>query len=100
MVGEKFLDTDGYECDGTVNGGDNHSYYQGFDWDTHRWATEAWPPLRDIPGLNFYQGFGSAHPGTWHAVMCDGSVRGLAYDADNQVHRRLANRMDGMSIPE
>ncbi len=98
MVGEKFLDPDAYDCDGTINGGDNHSYFQGFDWDTHRWATKDWPPLRDTPGLNYYQGFGSVHPGIWNAAMCDGSVQGFSYDIDIDVHRRLANRLDGLAI--
>lgn len=100
MVGEKFLDPDAYDCDGTVNGGDNHSYFQGFDWDVNRWATKDWPPLRDTPGLAYYQGFGSVHPGSWQAVMCDGSVRAFSYDADILVHRHLSNRYDGQAIAD
>jgi len=95
MVGEKYLNVDGYDSDGTVDGGDNHSYFQGWDWDTHRWATDNWPPLPDRPGLNAFQAFGSAHPGGWHAVMCDGSVHNVSYDLDLTVHQRLANRLDG-----
>ncbi len=98
MVGEKFLDPDAYDCDGLVNGGDNHSYYQGFDWDVNRWAAKA--PLRDTPGLNVYEQFGSVHPATWQAVMCDGSVRGFSYDIDIKTHKRLANRQDGLTISE
>jgi prepilin-type N-terminal cleavage/methylation domain-containing protein len=100
MVGEKFLDPDAYDCDGSVNGGDNHSYFQGFDWDVNRWATKDWPPLRDAPGLDYYQGFGSVHAAAWNAVMCDGSVRSFSYDIDNAVHRHLANRMDTQTIPD
>jgi prepilin-type N-terminal cleavage/methylation domain-containing protein len=98
MVGEKFLDSDAYDCDGTVNGGDNHSYFEGFDWDVNRWADTV--PLRDTPGLNFYTRFGSVHPGAWMAVMCDGSVRSFSYDIDLTTHRHLANRFDGQATPE
>jgi prepilin-type N-terminal cleavage/methylation domain-containing protein len=99
MVGEKFLDPEAYDDSG-ANGGHNHSYFQGFDWDTHRWATEKWPPLPDTPGLNRYEMFGSAHPGGWHAVFCDGSVRSIPFEIDITVHRRLANRYDGGATAE
>ena len=38
MVGEKFLDSLTYDSDGTPNGGDNNSYFQGYDWDVNRWV--------------------------------------------------------------
>jgi prepilin-type N-terminal cleavage/methylation domain-containing protein len=98
LVGEKYMNSNEYETDGTADGGDNHGYFQGFDWDTHRFATKDWPPLPDTPGFFSYQGFGSAHPGAWHAVFCDGSVRGLSYDIDEQTHRRYASRFDGQTI--
>jgi prepilin-type N-terminal cleavage/methylation domain-containing protein len=98
MVGEKYMDASEYESDGTVDGGDNHSYYQGFDWDTHRFATVNWPPLPDTPKFANYQGFGSAHPAVWHAVLCDGSVRALSFELDITTHRRLANRGDGNAL--
>jgi len=98
MVGEKFLDADAYDSDGTVNGGDNHSYFSGSDWDVNRWVDKL--PLRDTPGLNFYTQFGSVHPAAWQAVMCDGSVRAFTYDIDKFVHRHLGNRGDGQAIPD
>jgi prepilin-type N-terminal cleavage/methylation domain-containing protein len=98
LVGEKYMNSNEYETDGTADGGDNHGYFQGFDWDTHRFATKDWPPLPDTPGFFSFQGFGSAHPGGWHAVFCDGSVRGLSYDVDEQTHRRYASRFDGQTI--
>jgi prepilin-type N-terminal cleavage/methylation domain-containing protein len=100
MVGEKFLDTDAYDCDGSVNGGDNHNYFQGFDWDVNRWASSDSPPLQDTPGLNFFTEFGSAHPGAWQAVMCDGSVRAFSYDMEINIHRHFGNRTDGVVIPD
>jgi len=98
MVGEKFVDSLTYLSDGTLNGGDNHSYYSGFDWDTHRFAADEWPPLPDSPGANFYEMFGSAHPATWHGLFCDGSVKAISYDVDITTHKRLANRHDGQTI--
>jgi hypothetical protein len=98
MVGEKVLDPDAYDSDGTVNGGDNHSYFQGYDWDVNRWVDLL--PIPDTPGLNAYKQFGSAHPGVWQAVMCDGSVRAFTYNIDKFVHRHLGNRGDSQTIPD
>jgi prepilin-type N-terminal cleavage/methylation domain-containing protein len=99
MVGEKSLNPDLYDTlEPVLNGGDNHSYFQGFDWDVNRWAD--FPPLRDTPGLDSYTQFGSVHPGGWYAVMCDGSVRSISYDVDKFVHRHMANRGDGQTIPD
>jgi hypothetical protein len=47
MVGEKYLNAAYYESDGTFDGGDNHSMYQGFDWDINRWTSINDPPLQD-----------------------------------------------------
>jgi prepilin-type N-terminal cleavage/methylation domain-containing protein len=93
MVGEKYMNPDAYESDaGDVDGGDNHSVYQGYDWDVNRWAWYQWPPAQDTPGFDNYQGFGSAHAGIWQVLMCDGSVQGTAYDVDIPVHMDSANR--------
>jgi len=98
MVGEKHLHPEAYEGDGTANGGDNHSYYSGWDWDTQRFATNDWPAIPDTPNFNYYQGFGSAHAGVWHALFCDGSVRAMSYDQDIGVHKAFANRFDGKVV--
>jgi prepilin-type N-terminal cleavage/methylation domain-containing protein len=92
MVGEKYLNPDAYDSDGTIDGGDNHSYFQGFDWDINRWATDTWLPQQDTPGLDYYERFGSAHAGVWNALFCDGSVQGMSYDIDAKVHKDYANR--------
>ena len=95
MVGEKNLNPDAY--DGSIeSGGHNHSYFQGFDWDTHRFSAE--PPVQDSPGFDLYQQFGSAHPAVWNAVMCDGSVHAISYDIDLTTHKQLASRNDGGTI--
>jgi prepilin-type N-terminal cleavage/methylation domain-containing protein len=100
MVGEKYLNPDLYEAEGDGDGGDNHSLYQGFDWDINRWAWMDWPPMQDTPGFNSFERFGSAHPGGWHMVYCDGSVHTLAYDIDPLAHMQLSNRHDGDSTIE
>jgi hypothetical protein len=104
MVGEKNLDPDCYEGTDTVPskegnfgcGGDGHSYFQGFDWDTHRFGAE--PPIPDSPGAEVYTVFGAAHPVVWHVALCDGSVRGILYDIDAVTHKRLSNRHDGQAL--
>ena len=97
MVGEKYVNADFYESDGTADGGDNHSMYQGYDWDVNRWATNDWPALPDTPGFDGWERFGSAHAGIWNVVMCDGSVQSVSFDMDNQLHQRFANREDGLT---
>jgi prepilin-type N-terminal cleavage/methylation domain-containing protein len=99
MVGEKYVDANKYDGDDLADFGDNHSSYQGYDWDINRWATQAWPATQDRPAFDAFQGFGSAHAGGWQAVFCDGSVHILPYDMDNTIHMRLANRFDGETIP-
>jgi prepilin-type N-terminal cleavage/methylation domain-containing protein len=100
MVGEKYLDPDSYDPADALHesGGDNHSYFQGFDWDVNRWTDQV--PFPDTPGLDYYTRFGSAHPAVWQAVMCDGSVRGISYDVDPKIHRYLGNRRDGQVLPD
>lgn len=100
MVGEKYMNADKYDSPSEEggDGGDNHSCYQGFDWDVNRWATVLWPATQDRPAFDAFQGFGSAHSGVWQAVFCDGSVHALPYDMDNVMHMRLANRFDGETI--
>jgi hypothetical protein len=97
LVGEKFLNADLYTA-GTP-WADNGSMYTGHDKDVVRMATSTYPPIADHDSggsLGYHwQNFGSAHPGTWQAVFCDGSVHGLSFFMDPQVHHRLGNRSDG-----
>ena len=39
--------------------------------------------------------FGSAHPSTWNAVFCDGSVHSLSYNISLKTHQALASRAGG-----
>ncbi|MCA9236375.1 MAG: DUF1559 domain-containing protein [Planctomycetales bacterium] len=102
MIGEKYLNPDAYDSDGTPDGGDNHSVYQGFDYDIDRWTAydpndpniEPDTPLQDRPGYTNFRRFGSAHAGGLNMVYCDGSVHTLSYDVDPAVHRAAGNRAD------
>jgi hypothetical protein len=96
MVGEKFLDTDLYFT-GWGNA-DNHSQFQGFDRDVNRWAGPDCPPLQDTPGIDWQFNFGSAHAAGFYMAFCDGSTQFLNYAIDLEVHRRLANRNDGLPV--
>ncbi len=64
--------------------------YIGFDWDSHR-VTGA-PPRQDRAGVGGDQWFGSAHPGSMNAAMCDGSVRRINYSIDGTLWRNLGHK--------
>lgn len=109
LVAEKYLNPDHYD-DGE-DPGDDFSMFSGHSSDTIRWAsgadststtgsdsTTVAPLRRDYPGFQNDTAFGSAHPGAFNAAFCDGSVRAVAYEIDPEVHRRLANRKDGLVV--
>ena len=111
LVGEKLLRPDLY--DSAIGSpikygmGDNQGAFSGYEWDMHRVAwyrpqpggeAEIYQPRQDTLGLpdNAYlYAFGSAHAGTMNMAMCDGSVQDISYDIDPDVHRYIANRLDG-----
>ena len=98
LVGEKYLNPDSY-FDGT-DWGDNHNLFSGDDMEIVRFGGRESPLARDQPGFVLFFGFGSAHPNGALMSMCDGSVRSLSYSMDLEIHRRMANRRDGLSILE
>ena len=96
-VGEKYLNPDSYS--NGQDGADNHSMYQGSDWDMIRWGT--FSPRRDTPGQAGsvdWQRFGSTHLAGANVAMCDGSVRTLAFDTRVEVMAALTNRHDGIVL--
>ncbi len=117
LVGEKFLYTDMYQSG--LDGADNEFAYTGWDNDLYRTAgvnygssptintapTTDWSPLHDQNSYgnvntvtNEADRWGSAHPGTFNMVFCDGSVHTITYSIDLLIHRRYSNRMDGQAI--
>jgi len=95
LIGERYLNADHYTT-GT-SAPDDQNLYSGHDQDTVRSASEQ--PRQDTRGLTHGLIYGSAHPGTWRAAMCDGSVHTFSYSIDHvNVLRRLANRRDGQVI--
>src|SRR5207248_2522875 len=113
--GEKFVSAPLYDfVDPAQNGGYNHQWgdlngwYAGWGWDTVRFGRLQ--PRQDDGSLN-YAGvpvaggtqltvdfFGSAHPGGFQVVLCDGSVRVISYGIDNTVMKAVCNRKDGVAI--
>lgn len=98
LLGEKYLNPDSYTTGD--DWGDNHNLYSGDDMEIVRFGGRDAQLARDQPGLVIFFGFGSAHPSGVHMAMCDGSVRSVTYGLDGEVHRRLANRRDGLVAGE
>jgi hypothetical protein len=102
MIGEKYLPSDRYHTGKDPT--DDFGMYEGSAHDTHRWCTLNDPvsdvgltPLRDTPGLQAKDSFGSPHAAC-HFVMCDGSVRGVSYSIEAHIHARFGNRSDGLPV--
>jgi prepilin-type N-terminal cleavage/methylation domain-containing protein len=97
-VGEKWLGTQFYE--NGQSGGDDQLLYTGMDRDNLRWGKNTtdlkYVPKPDTDNKEDYDGtFGGPHSGVVLMGMCDGSVHGISYDIDPEMHRRLASRKDG-----
>ncbi len=114
LVGEKYLNPDGYE--NSSDYGTDDTWDEGFDWDNVRFVRFGFSnpddstyiyfhPLQDTPGYGgadpaspMLNTFGSAHPGSLNMAMCDGSVQAISYTIDVMVHFRLACRNDGVPL--
>lgn len=92
FAAEKYVNVDDY--DKAENGGDNESMYIGDNADNVRWCGAGFEPLQDRVGLFNQYNFGSAHPGGFYAVFCDGSVRIINYGIDISTYRLLGHRID------
>jgi prepilin-type N-terminal cleavage/methylation domain-containing protein/prepilin-type processing-associated H-X9-DG protein len=95
LVGEKYLNADQYETG--ADPGDNEGLFTGFANNLTRFGAAA--PLQDMPGLQNYCVYGSAHSGGLNMAMCDGSLHFIAYSIDPTIHMRLSNRADGQPVP-
>jgi prepilin-type N-terminal cleavage/methylation domain-containing protein len=96
MVAERYMNPNNYETG--ANSDDDQTMYIGQDRDTFRWTGSQAPVLRDRPGQDNIYGFGSAHPVSLNALLCDGSVRPIRYTISAMIHARLGNRKDGNPI--
>lgn len=116
MLAEKAVAVDNYTID--VNNPfqwwEIRGYYSGADWPTMRMfgartqascGRETVPVLGDADvrpasfnsagSLKVEKGFGSAHPGIFHAVFGDSSVQSLSLDTDLLILDQLGKRADG-----
>jgi prepilin-type N-terminal cleavage/methylation domain-containing protein len=105
MVGEKYICSLDYTSGDDP--GDNGSFCQGDSFDLARSVgnieykdgkpqpVEYVPPIKDMRTYTDPLAFGSAHPATWQASLCDGSVHSISYDIDPELHYRLGVRNDG-----
>ena len=102
LAGEKYVWPDQYLTG--LDGGDDWNMYVGEQDDNTRQVayihgtTTYCPPLQDTPGVSNAACFGSAHTNGLHMAFCDGSVQMTNYSIDPEIHRRLGNRYDGLSI--
>ncbi|MEO1497848.1 MAG: DUF1559 domain-containing protein [Planctomycetota bacterium] len=116
LVGEKMREADFYLTG--ESSFDDQSAYNGFDQDNH---VHAWyPPLQDPTSVEYAQwratyvasgdlptydfsaplggdgitpmNFGSAHPGVFNVVFADGSIHGVSFDIDLEIHRARGSR--------
>ncbi len=115
LFGERHINPDEYQ--GAPTPGEegssfntNQAAYCGYEWDNQKvawspvWDTPAsqedYQPRSDTPKLKNFFIWGSAHPGTFNMVLCDGSVHGINYDVDPFVHSYKSSRFDGQVISE
>ncbi len=107
LLSERFLHIDYHEANHGGNlAADNNSAYQGYEFDTIRWASSYVHPYNGTrPGMPRSNNlgprepatyrFGSSHPGVFLSAYCDGSVHTLSFDVDPGPWERLGSRHDG-----
>jgi len=98
LIGEKYLNPDDYITG--LDLADNEDAYSGFDNDIFRSTALGLPPLQDTPGNANGDSFGGPHSGTFNMSFCDGSIHTISFSIDPEVHRRLGNRRDGLTVDQ
>jgi hypothetical protein len=94
LIGEKSVSSNHYMSG--RDPGDDSSIFDCAGGNCVRFAKRV--PIQDRPEAeNNWSGqnFGSAHPTSWNAVFCDGSVHSLSYEMDFSTHAALASRAAG-----
>jgi prepilin-type processing-associated H-X9-DG protein len=95
LFGEKYVPQAFYSSGGI---GYQNSAYAGDSPDTLRGGHRL-PESDATPWTSTQQGaFGGAHPGSFNAVFCDGSVRSIDFTIDAQTHFLLAAREDRQPV--
>ncbi len=107
LVSERSLHVDYHDPQHGANlESDNNAVYQGYEYDTIRWASSYVNPGNGLmPGMprpdtegpreSATFRFGSSHPGIYQAANCDGSVHVLTYEIDPKRWEQLGSRNDG-----
>jgi len=86
LAGEKYLNPMNYYTGADF--ADNENLYVGMDNDINR--SSATEPMQDTWGVASTFIWGSAHPGSFNMVYCDGSVRPVSYTIDLPTHQTAA----------
>jgi prepilin-type N-terminal cleavage/methylation domain-containing protein/prepilin-type processing-associated H-X9-DG protein len=95
LAGERYINPDHYDG----GAGNDQGWAVGHDPDVYRSTRPTTGgPLQDAPGVNNIASFGSAHNGAFNMVMCDGSVRAVAYSVDFVMHQRMGSRSDNQRV--
>ncbi|MDX1964882.1 MAG: DUF1559 domain-containing protein [Pirellulales bacterium] len=98
-LGEKFLDVSKYESGDDP--ADNEHCYVGFDNDMFRTVfnrSDNDPRVDSTNNIDTRNRFGGPHTSTWNAMMTDGSVQTISFDANFEIIQRLASRNDGKTV--
>jgi len=113
LVGEKYVSTDLY---GGGQWGDNQSWANGSTWisarHSKRYPGQDSPAVQEAAKRNLpwsdpsggcrecgmWDFFGSAHPGAFNVVLCDGSVRGVRYSINPVMWQNIIARNDGLVV--
>ncbi len=105
LYGEKYIAAGQYYTG--RDAADDENAYSGYDNDHSRWTMLSPPlgdgngrPRQDRLGLRNMYIYGSAHSVGFNSVFVDGSVHTISYTIDQEVHRRLGNREDGLTIDD
>jgi prepilin-type N-terminal cleavage/methylation domain-containing protein len=124
LVCEKTIQSDRYESGQDVGDWDGflHCEYDGGFNDRECYRTADAPPEHDASSITEYDQpptfaifhfnldkievchsclkIGSAHPSTWNAVFCDGSVHSISYNISLATHQALSTRAGGETPDE
>jgi len=108
FLGEKHVYVENYDAGEAApvqNWGNDQGWDVGYDHDNIRWFMATPKPDTWIPNPGQYeqpivahQVFGSAHPGSCHFLMLDGSVQSMSYDVDLSVYHLIGNRADAQVV--